>query len=201
MIRDLKTDSPSEDARPDSGHYWTRWQLPALGLIVVIVIGAATYLFGRQFRANSNLAASSNMVFEDPMWAMHAGMQDMSAMMYSSAPTLTGSPPKGTPLAEMAVRFYDFGSLSGSQEVSHNFILKNGGDAPLIVIHAYATCGCTSAEISASIIPPGKAGLVTVYFTPTLSTDGSQAVRRGVILETNDPVNPEIEIWVQAAIE
>jgi len=180
---------------------WKWWWLPMIGLAVVAAAGLAYYLISAKIMGRSGTIAAADMVYADPMWAMHVGMQGMSGMMAGSNPTQAGSPATGTPLADMDVRFFDFGSLSGSQEVSHSFILANRGDAPLMVTHAYATCGCTSAMISAAVIPPGKAGLVTVYFSPMMSAGGSEAIRRGIILETNDPLQPEIEIWVQAALE
>jgi hypothetical protein len=201
MIRDFKTDSPSEDARPGSRHPWTRWQLPALGLIALTVVGVTAFLLLHRFQSRSSLVSTPDMVFANPMWAMHASMEDMAGMLSWSDLAPANGANDGTPQAEMAPRFYDFGTLSKSQEVSHSFILTNRGDAPLIITNAYATCGCTSAEISAAVIPPGKAVLVTVYFSPSMPMDGSQAIRRGIILETNDPLTPKIEIWVQASIE
>ena len=104
------------------------------------------------------------------------------------------------PSAEMLERFHDFGTLSGSQQVSHSFVLENHGYADLVVTQAYTTCGCTTAEISASVIPPGKAGLVTVYLNPMQAVGNYAAIRRGIILETNDPKQPQIEIWIQASL-
>lgn len=200
MVRDTKSVSYPETVSPGS-RLWKWWRLPVTGLAVVAAAGLAYYLISGQFRTKQASIAPADMVYADPMWAMHAGMQGMSAMMEGANPTQAGGSATGTPLADMNVRFFDFGSLSGSQEVNHVFVLVNRGDAPLMVTHAYATCGCTSAMISAAVIPPGKAGLVTVYFSPMMSAGGSQAIRRGIILETNDPLQPEIEIWVQAALE
>lgn len=200
MIRDLKSQSTPEAVHPGS-RGWKSWRLPVIGFALIAVVGLAGFLSTKfQLRRAASIAPAE-VVFTDPMWAMHAGMQEMSSMMGGTIPTQTDATEGSAPLAEMAVRYFDFGSLAGSDEVSHSFLLANRGDAPLVVTHAYATCGCTNAKISAAVIPPGKAGLVTVFFTPMMSTGGSQAIRRGVILETNDPLNPQIEIWVQAALE
>lgn len=200
MIRDLKSQSTPEAVHPGS-RGWTGWRLPVIGLALIAVVGLVGFMYVKFQLRRTASTVSAEVVFTDPMWAMHADMQGMGGMMGGAISTQSAAPEAGTPLAEMAVRYFDFGALSGSQEVSHGFVLANRGDAPLIVTHAYATCGCTNAKISAAVIPPGKAGLVTVFFTPMMSTGGSQAIRRGIILETNDPLNPQIEIWVQAALE
>ena len=70
---------------------------------------------------------------------------------------------------------------------------------PLVISSGYTTCGCTTAELSTAEIPVDKSGLVTVYFDPQHASPGS-VVRRGVILETNDPQKPQIEIWIQASV-
>ena len=98
----------------------------------------------------------------------------------------------------MVERFYDFGALSEAEEASHSFVLANRGNAPLLITNAYTTCFCARAEIGAGVIPPGKAALITVYINPALAGGGGAAIRRGIILETNDPLQPLIELWVQA---
>jgi hypothetical protein len=41
---------------------------------------------------------------------------------------------------------------------------------------------------------------MTVHFDAKVHPLSGQTVRRGVMLETNDPHNPELEFWIQAAI-
>ena len=103
------------------------------------------------------------------------------------------------PNAVIPVRFYDFGSVKPTETVSRDFIIENRGTVPLKISSSYTTCGCTTAELSASVIPAGKSALVTVTFDGRQSEVGTK-VLRGVIFETNDPQHPQLEIWVQASV-
>jgi hypothetical protein len=110
--------------------------------------------------------------------------------------------PAGGPQPNVAVEesFYDFGRIGAKDVVTRTFVVRNTGDAPLTISHAYTTCGCTTAEISADEIPPGKAVTVELRFDAGFHDSAGQTVRRGVILENNDPDQPQTEIWVQAEV-
>lgn len=174
-----------------------RWWIIA-GLITLAVGSLTVYLFAGQLLSRGNPSAQ-DVIYGEPMWAMHTSMHAASGGMMGEYPEAAVDDSQ-TPIAEMKERFYDFGTLSTDQEVSREFVLTNRGGAALLITRAYTTCGCTSAEISSAVIPPGKAGLVTVYLDPRLASAGSSAIRRGIILETNDPQQPQIEIWVQASV-
>ena len=95
---------------------------------------------------------------------------------------------------------YDFGRIGPQDVVTHTFLVRNDGDAPLTISRAYTTCGCTTAEISADVIPPGQAVTVELVFDAGFHDSAGQTVRRGVILENNDPEQPQTELWVQAEV-
>lgn len=110
--------------------------------------------------------------------------------------------PKDGPQPNVAVdeAFYDFGRIGAEDVVTRTFLVRNTGDAPLTISRAYTTCGCTTAEISADVIPPGKAVAVELRFDAGFHDSAGQTVRRGVILENNDPDQPQTELWVQADV-
>ena len=112
------------------------------------------------------------------------------------------SPSDGlAPRASIPRVFHDFGTVRPSQVVSTEFVVGNDGQAPLMIRRAYTTCGCTTADVSASTIPPGKVALVVVWFDARAHPDAAgTTLRRALILETNDPYNPRLEIWIQASI-
>ena len=82
----------------------------------------------------------------------------------------------------------------------HEFVIANQGEALLTISRAYSTCGCTMAEFSASVIPPGKVSIVTMVYDAGFHDARGQTVRRGIIIENNDPKNPQVELWVQATV-
>ncbi len=95
---------------------------------------------------------------------------------------------------------YNFGSIGPTDVVEEMFVIRNEGEGPLTISRAYTTCGCTTAEISASVIPPGKVATVKLVFDAGFHDTAGQTVRRGLIIENNDAGRPQAEIWVQATV-
>ncbi|HLC02972.1 MAG TPA: DUF1573 domain-containing protein [Anaerolineales bacterium] len=110
--------------------------------------------------------------------------------------------PKDGPQPRVAVneRFYDFGSLGPAEVATREFVIANQGDAPLTISRAYTTCGCTTADITSGVIPPGKVAIVTLVFDAGFHDVRGETVRRGLIIENNDPDRSTVEIWTQASI-
>lgn len=62
---------------------------------------------------------------------------------------------------------YDFGTIKENNgKVSHTFLIKNTGSAPLVLTRVVAACGCTTPEYSTEPIAPGKEGKILVTFNP-----------------------------------
>jgi hypothetical protein len=95
---------------------------------------------------------------------------------------------------------HNFGSIGPTDVVERKFIIRNTGDAPLTISRAYTTCGCTQAEFSSNVIPPGKVVEATLIFDAGFHDTAGQTVRRGLIIENNDPRHSQAEIWTQASV-
>jgi len=110
--------------------------------------------------------------------------------------------PAGGPQPKISIPadYYNFGSVGPRDVVRRKFIVRNEGEAPLTISRAYTTCGCTTAEFSARIIPPGKLALVTLVFDAGFHDARGQTVDRGIIIENNDRGKPTAEIWTRAAV-
>lgn len=62
---------------------------------------------------------------------------------------------------------HDFGVIKEANgKVSHTFVIKNTGTAPLVLTRVVAACGCTTPEYSTEPIAPGKEGKILVTFNP-----------------------------------
>ena len=62
---------------------------------------------------------------------------------------------------------YDFGDIKESGgPVTHTFIVKNTGDAALVITNVTSSCGCTIPDSTKEPIAPGKTGEVKVTFDP-----------------------------------
>jgi hypothetical protein len=86
---------------------------------------------------------------------------------------------------------YNFGTVSQGKKVQHNFVIKNSGDATLQIKELNASCGCTAAKPSSSLIPPGKSAEIQVIFD---STNFSGKVQKSVTVVTNAGKTPNFTL-------
>ena len=70
----------------------------------------------------------------------------------------------------------------------------------MTISRAYTTCGCTIADFTATVIPPGGHSIMTLVFDAGFHDAAGQSVRRGVLIENNDPDLPQLEIWIEANV-
>lgn len=164
----------------------------ALGGIGLLMIAAAAIWVITQNRQQAFSALAGKINSDQPLLAVHE-MGESPAIVFL---------PAGGPQPEISIneRFYDFGVIGAKDVVRHSFLVANTGMAPLNISRAYTTCGCTTAEISSSLIPPGEAAEVTIILDAGYHDASGQTVRRGLILENNDPKRSKIEIWIQATV-
>lgn len=71
-------------------------------------------------------------------------------------PTVRPSPDGLYPDREVPSYYYDFGTVKPEENLEHTFQVANRGDADLVTTQFYTTCGCTTARLTAGIIPRGK---------------------------------------------
>lgn len=96
---------------------------------------------------------------------------------------------------------YNFGRIGAKEVVTHDFIIANVGEAPLTISRAYTSCGCTTADFTSVVIPPGEKAIVTLRLDAGYHDVRGQVVRRDLIIESNDPKNSEMVISTQAAVQ
>jgi hypothetical protein len=170
-----------------------------LGLAVagigIILIGLAWYFIADPGSAQASFEyASDDIVYDQPIQAVH----EMGGSGLGAVPFLPNDGPQ--PKIVILEDFYSFGSVGPTDVVSHDFVIANQGEAPLTISRAYTTCGCTTADFTATVIPPGKVSIVTMFYDAGFHDARGQTVRRGIIIENNDPKNPQVELWAQAAV-
>jgi hypothetical protein len=91
------------------------------------------------------------------------------------------------PSIDFDARVHDFGVVNEGPQVRHVFKIKNKGTAPLALSGAFASCGCTSATLDATTIPPGgRASLSVVMDTRGERGRGT----RSVTVSSDDPTQP-----------
>ena len=100
------------------------------------------------------------------------------------------------PKASIPYTSFNFGDVYTGDVISQIFVLKNEGNADLLVGGFKADCGCTVAR-SDSIIPPGQEGTAEVE-VQTISQSGS--ISKSAMLQTNDPSQPTIVFTITANV-
>ena len=171
--------------------------IPLIALIAggLLIVAAGWYLLGDRGSVETAFAYSpEDVVYDQPLYAIH----EMEPPSLASIPFL----PKDGPQPKIALSEdnYNFGSIGPTDVVTHDFVIANLGNVPLTIHRAYTTCGCTTADFTSTVIPPGKFSVVTLRLDAGFHDVRGQTVRRGLIIENNDPANPQIEIWSQASV-
>lgn len=73
----------------------------------------------------------------------------------------------GVAKIEFASKSHDFGNIpEKGGAVRCAFEFTNAGDAPLAIISATASCGCTRPAFPKEPVKPGKKGVIKVTFLP-----------------------------------
>lgn len=94
-----------------------------------------------------------------------------------------------TPNIEMLETSYNFGEIQQGESVTHDFILKNTGDADLLVSAAKGSCGCTVPQWPKTPIAKGEEAAIKVTFN---SAGRSGKQNKTVTLVTNAIPNTKV---------
>ena len=94
-----------------------------------------------------------------------------------------------TPKIQMDEESFDFGEIQQGESVTHDFVLKNIGDANLIISTAKGSCGCTVPEWPKEPIAKGEEATIKVTFN---SAGKSGKQNKTVTLVTNSIPNTKV---------
>ncbi len=93
---------------------------------------------------------------------------------------------------------YNFGTVSQGQKVEHEFIVRNDGDADLVIQRIAPSCGCTAAAMSATAVKPGQSEKIKVTFN-TAGFYGGKT--KSVSVLTNSRNQSEFVLTLRGTIE
>ena len=94
-----------------------------------------------------------------------------------------------TPNIEMLETSYNFGEIQQGESVTHDFILKNTGDADLLISAAKGSCGCTVPQWPKTPIAKWEEAAIKVTFN---SAGRSGKQNKTVTLVTNAIPNTKV---------
>jgi hypothetical protein len=128
-----------------------------------------------------------------------SGGHDMA--LIPQEPPAPQAAPEGAslPHLDLPTTSYDFGRIAGNPDVAHIFAVQNTGTEALEIWNLVTSCGCTTAELSSSVIPPGQRADLTVVFDPDFHRTEGETVRL-VWFATNDPTQPWAEVRIEADV-
>jgi hypothetical protein len=92
---------------------------------------------------------------------------------------------------------YSFGTLDPTEEISHTFVLRNEGKAPLTVTKGTTSCKCLLSELAGDTVPPG--GSVKVKLSAQPDQDKPDFSHTATI-DTNDPAQKSVELRIQGKV-
>jgi hypothetical protein len=102
------------------------------------------------------------------------------------------------PRIQVEPEAFDFGRALPGKVLRKEFTLRNSGDRDLVLAGVSTTCGCTAALPDERTIAPGR----TTPLRVTLETRNySGHVERRVLVRSNDPETPALEIKLSVTVE
>lgn len=90
------------------------------------------------------------------------------------------------------------GEMKAMDKKSIVFNITNNGDKELILRKVKASCGCTATKPQKTALKPGESTTLDVTFT---AGNYNRQVKKSITIITNDPVNPETTLWIEADVK
>jgi len=119
-------------------------------------------------------------------------------LILAAAPPPVSAGAVGNPGISFENLELDLGRVMQGDTARGVFRFRNPGSAVLKILDVAPGCGCTTTLLSAKQINPGGTGEIAV----AVNTDGiSGAMRKAVVVTTNDPGRPEVTLMVTALVE
>lgn len=102
------------------------------------------------------------------------------------------------PQLRLLSEMYDLGAIP-AETVTHISLVRNNGDAELIIQRVHTTCRCAQATISPERLAAGQTGKLTIIFDPNrFKTEGRTS--NSIYIESNDPHEPRKIIHMTAEV-
>jgi hypothetical protein len=92
---------------------------------------------------------------------------------------------------------FNFGQMERGREKSHEFVIRNVGDAPLKLTVGPTSCKCTLSEVKAGAIAPGESTNVKLEWS---AKSDQGPFRQTATIHTNDPRQPDVELQIDGEI-
>lgn len=107
------------------------------------------------------------------------------------------------PEIEITPESFDFGEIKYGDIVNYSFKVKNQGKEILGIKRIATSCACTTAKIAKEKINPGgETELLVTYDSGLMGiSHGKGFQERIIFVQSNDPINPQVEVSIYANIK
>lgn len=102
------------------------------------------------------------------------------------------------PKAVLEEETHEFGSMELGQTLSHPYVVRNEGEAPLLLDLKAVQCKCTVPTVPKDPIPPGESVEIMLEWKPEVAAEEFHQMAQ---IWTNDPENPLLELHVKGAVD
>ena len=107
----------------------------------------------------------------------------------------------GAPLIALETQLLELGDLPNGKIAERVVMVRNDGDAPLVVEAVTTSCGCTTATLEPMTLAPGESGVLNISFdSGAHGPELRGPLMREVVLASNDPATPEVMVALTANI-
>ncbi len=98
---------------------------------------------------------------------------------------------------------HDFGEIEYGDVMEYTFKIKNTGDEVLEIKRLSTSCGCTTVKIDKEQIDSQEeVNLYVTYDSGAMSGSHAKGDQERIIfIKTNDPINPQIELIINAYVK
>jgi hypothetical protein len=106
-------------------------------------------------------------------------------------PPLSKNPPY--PKAVIEETEFEFGRMDVGEERMHDFVIRNEGEAPLLLTKGPTTCQCTVSNLETGQVAVGSSARISLKWKPAVQ---AEQFSKGAEIRTNDPDHRSIHLRV-----
>jgi hypothetical protein len=116
---------------------------------------------------------------------------DMPPQAGDDFPPLSKTPPY--PKAVIEDTEFEFGRMEVGDERVHEFVIRNEGEAPLLITKGPTTCQCTVSDLETGQVAVGSSARISLKWKPTVQ---AEQFSKGAEIRTNDPKRRSIHLRI-----
>jgi hypothetical protein len=108
----------------------------------------------------------------------------------------------GQPSIAVEATSLDLGNVVNGEIVNRDLVLRNDGDADLIIDSIITSCTCTQATVDPMTVPAGQSSVLHIEFDSGFhGPDLTGPLIRQIFIKSNDQQQPELQVELSVNVE